>query len=121
MLKVADSFVLRTFGTASLVRADGAPVELPRGRLALLSLLAVAGDRGVSRERICDLLWPDVPTPRARHSLEQMLSVLRSRLGAGTVRFFVAHATRPAPALSRGRSRRIAALERFRLSGQDCD
>lgn len=81
MLKRPDTYLLKTFGGLHLVGSDGSPVELSRRRLALLVLLASAGDRGVARERLVAYLWPDSPTEAGRHSLEQMLSALRARLG----------------------------------------
>jgi DNA-binding SARP family transcriptional activator/TolB-like protein len=50
-------------------------------RLAVLALLAVAGERGVSRERILACLWPDTEEERARHALAQSLYALRHDLG----------------------------------------
>jgi DNA-binding SARP family transcriptional activator len=54
---------------------EGAPAQ-PR-RLALLALLAGAGDRGVSRDRLLSLLWPESDTERARHALAQLLHILQ--------------------------------------------
>jgi DNA-binding SARP family transcriptional activator len=82
LLKRPDTYLLKTFGGLHLVGSDGAPVELSRRRLALLALLAVAGERGAPRERLVAFLWPDSPTEAGRHSLEQMLSAVRARLGA---------------------------------------
>jgi DNA-binding SARP family transcriptional activator/TolB-like protein len=51
-------------------------------RLAVLALLAVAGERGVSREQFLNLLWPDTDEDRGRHALTQALYALRHDLGA---------------------------------------
>ena len=51
-----------------------------RKRLALLALLAVAGDLGVARDRILALLWPESDI-RARNTLNQFMHVLRRELG----------------------------------------
>jgi DNA-binding SARP family transcriptional activator/Tfp pilus assembly protein PilF len=51
-------------------------------RLAVLALLAVAGERGVPRDRILHLLWPDTGEERGRHALTQALYALRHDLGA---------------------------------------
>ncbi len=51
-------------------------------RLAILALLAVAGERGVSREQILTYLWPDNDEQRGRHALTQALYALRHDLGA---------------------------------------
>src|ERR1043165_2317192 len=72
---------LKAFGGLRLTAESDASVELPRRRLALLALLAVAGDRGVTRERLVTFLWPDASTESGRHSLEQLLSTLRRQFG----------------------------------------
>lgn len=75
---------LKTFGGLSLHR-DDAPVEgagAQRRRLALLALLAAAGDRGLSREKILGLLWPESDLERGRKSLAQAVYALRKEFGA---------------------------------------
>jgi DNA-binding SARP family transcriptional activator/TolB-like protein len=52
-----------------------------RRRLALLSILALARERPVGRERIIGLLWPEKPADAARHTLSEALYVLRKDLG----------------------------------------
>ena len=73
---------LRTLGGIAL-EADGSPLEGgPRRRaLALLALVASVGRRGVNRDRVIAILWPDSPTPEARHALSQTLYALRQGLG----------------------------------------
>lgn len=65
--------------------ADGRPLAgaaaQPR-RLAVLALLTVAGDRGLSREQILNYLWPDNDEERGRHALTQALYSLRKDLNA---------------------------------------
>src|SRR4051794_31220228 len=73
-----------TFGTLS-VRSDrgtvaGAAAQ-PR-RLALLALLARAGDRGVTREKVTALLWPDADDERSRRAITQGIYALRQELGS---------------------------------------
>jgi adenylate cyclase len=74
-------------------RALGRPiVEGPEGTiggaaaqrkpLALLALLAVAGARGISRDKIMAYLWPEAPADRATHRLTQVLYSLRHQLEA---------------------------------------
>lgn len=78
---------LLTFGGLALVRRDGTPPPRPRPqRLAILAVLAAAGSRGVSRERVSALFWPDADPERARHSLRQALYALRHELGAEVTR-----------------------------------
>src|SRR5262245_31321580 len=72
---------LRTLGGLSvdLVSAsDGAATR--RRPLALLALLAVAGSRGVSRDKIVAYLWPESDDERARNSLSQALTSLKREL-----------------------------------------
>jgi adenylate cyclase len=53
-----------------------------RKPLALLALLAVAGARGISRDKIMAYLWPEAPADRATHRLTQVLYSLRHELQA---------------------------------------
>ena len=62
------------------VRVAGAAVQ-PR-RLALLAVLAAAGPRGVSRDRLLALLWTDTEEERARKGLNQALYAVRRELGS---------------------------------------
>jgi len=67
------------------LRLDGREViTMPRKARALLAYLAMEDGRPVLREAISDLLWTDRGAEQARHSLRQMLLVLRRELG-GTV------------------------------------
>jgi len=59
----------------------GGNAQQPR-RLAILAVLARAGSRGVSRDRIAALLWGEVEEERARRNLNQALYALRGELGA---------------------------------------
>ncbi len=56
---------------------DGSSVSTPRLRLALLALLATAGSRGLTRDKVVAYLWPDSPDENARHALEQLLYSMR--------------------------------------------
>jgi DNA-binding SARP family transcriptional activator len=62
---------LRCFGGLFLevdgVKADGAAAQ--RRPLALLSVLAIAGEGGVSRDKLTALLWPESDGPSARNTL----------------------------------------------------
>lgn len=78
---------LCTFGGLALERRDGSlPPRLRPQRLAILAVLAASGDRGVSRERLSALFWPDTDEEHARHSLRQALYALRQELGADVIR-----------------------------------
>ena len=77
---------LLTFGGLGVVHDDGSVAPRVRPpRLALLAALATAGDRGVSRERLLALFWPDSDETRGRHSLRQSLYVLRHEIGRDVV------------------------------------
>src|SRR5574338_549196 len=74
---------LRTFGGLTL---DPEPVARAlgaghRARHALLAVLAAAGERGISRDRLFALFWPESNAARARGSLKQTLYTLRGELG----------------------------------------
>ncbi|HVX38850.1 MAG TPA: BTAD domain-containing putative transcriptional regulator [Gemmatimonadaceae bacterium] len=76
---------VRTFGGVTVTDAAGIPVssiERQRRVLALLALLAVAGERGLTRDKIVGYLWPESDAERARHSLTQALYAARRLLGA---------------------------------------
>ena len=73
---------LETFGGLTLFGAALPASAHQRRRLALLALLAAAGARGVSRDRIIALFWPERSAESGRHSLEQLLYSLRRSLGA---------------------------------------
>src|SRR6476620_4059764 len=80
-------FRLRTFGGAALFDGDR-PLDGPavqRRRIALLALLAVAGDAGLSRDKLLAFLWPETDTERARHTLSQWLHLLRRDLRSADV------------------------------------
>ena len=80
-------FRLVTFGGLGIEADDrAAPPQLRPPRLALLAVLAAAGHRGMSREKLTALFWPDSDDERARHSLRQNLYALRTGLGHDTVR-----------------------------------
>ncbi len=75
---------LQTFGGLAILR-DGAPAEgagAQRRRLALLALLAAAGERGMPREKLLLILWPESDLERARKNLAQAVYALRRDLGA---------------------------------------
>ena len=68
---------LDTLGGLALLDPAGTPVPTPRLRLALLALLAVAGGRGLTRDKLLAHLWPESTPEHARHALEQLLYSLR--------------------------------------------
>ena len=71
---------LHTFGGAVLYAADGGRLlgaGSQRRILALLSVLAASGERGLTRDKIVGILWPDSAPKRARHSLTQAMYAAR--------------------------------------------
>ncbi|AHG91848.1 transcriptional activator domain-containing protein [Gemmatirosa kalamazoonensis] len=74
-----------TLGGLSVRGDEGKPLAgaaaQPR-RMAILALLARAGERGMSREKILALLWPDAGEERGPRALAQALYALRKDLGA---------------------------------------
>jgi TolB-like protein len=76
---------LRTLGGVA-VEGETGPIggaAAQRKSLALLVLLAVAGDRGISRDRLLAYLWPETEPERAAHRLTQALYALRRSLQVG--------------------------------------
>ena len=130
---------IHTFGGFS-VRGEGdKPISgaaaQPR-RMAILALLARAGERGINREKVLALLWPDADDERGPRTLAQALYALRKDLGseeavAGARELYLDPATVAsdvsefAAAVARGDDERAVALYRgpfldgFRLTGAD--
>src|SRR5262245_16369023 len=77
------SLRIQTLGGLSAQSATGqlaGEAAQPR-RLALLALLARAGNRGISRDKLVGYLWPETDEERARRTLSQALYSLRQGLG----------------------------------------
>jgi DNA-binding SARP family transcriptional activator len=75
---------IQTLGGLSVRGDDGKSLPGSAGqprRMSILALLARAGDRGISREKILALLWPDADEQGGR-TLTQALYALRKDLGA---------------------------------------
>ena len=75
---------IRTLGGAVVEGAAGTfpGAAAQRKSLALLALLAAAGARGMSRDKIVAYLWPETDPERAGHRLTQLLYALRRDCGA---------------------------------------
>src|SRR5256714_7600663 len=75
-------FQLQLFGSPQLVRGRSLVRFRTKKHLAVLLYLHFEGRaRAISRDRLVELLWPDVPADKGRHSLSQALLAIRSRLG----------------------------------------
>lgn len=67
------------------VESPAAPLSgaaTQRRRLALLAVIAGAGDRGISRDKLLAYLWPEGDPEKARRVLAQALYALRRDLGS---------------------------------------
>ena len=69
-----------TFGGIALTDDAGNAVISQRRRLALLALLAVAGERGLTRDKLLAYLWSESASDNARHALEQLLYSMRRQV-----------------------------------------
>jgi len=75
---------LRAFGGLSVLAAAGEPmhdVAALRRPAAVLVAVAAARDRGITRDKLLGLLWPDSNPERARHSLTQAIYAARRASG----------------------------------------
>src|SRR3989475_2145940 len=73
---------LSTLGVPLLRSDAGENVRFrTRKHLALLIRLAVESGKRLSRDYLQELLWPEVPTHLARHSLAQAISVVKAKVG----------------------------------------
>jgi DNA-binding SARP family transcriptional activator/Tfp pilus assembly protein PilF len=79
-------FRLRTFGGLWLERDHQRVGGASPRWLGLLAAIVAAGDRGISRDRLLLLLWPDSTEAKARHALAQSLYSLRRELGDELIR-----------------------------------
>jgi len=85
-LSLVVTLRLRTFGGLWIENTDAATRGGVRPRrLALLALLASAGRKGLSREKVLGVLWPESEPDRARHALSQTLYNLRADLDTDVV------------------------------------
>jgi DNA-binding SARP family transcriptional activator len=70
---------LKTIG-GLWIEGEAAPSLGPRP-LALLALVAAAGKKGISRDRVVGILWAESSEEQARHTLSQTLYNLRREAG----------------------------------------
>ncbi|HSD30910.1 MAG TPA: AAA family ATPase, partial [Gemmatimonadales bacterium] len=80
--QVVPHLRLLTLGAPLLVSTTNEAVRYrTRKHFALLIRLALEPGKKFARDYLIDLLWPDVPTERGRHSLSQAITVLRQSVG----------------------------------------
>lgn len=80
---LVPGFRLRLLGTPGITGPVGGPAGPLQGQaLALLAVLACAGDRGIARDKLLTLLWPESPASPASHRLSQLAHWIRRTLGA---------------------------------------
>ena len=77
------SLRLRTFGSVYLSQdgtlLTGAAAQ--KRLLAILTVLATVGERGITRDKLLALLWSEGEPDRSRHALTQSLYHIRKALG----------------------------------------
>jgi DNA-binding SARP family transcriptional activator len=75
---------IRVLGELQVTRRDGTDVRVEEWRTGktrdLLRLLALGDGRPVRADRLTELLWPDVPSSRARNRLRTAVSQIRITL-----------------------------------------
>ena len=83
-MTTANFFRLNALGSLSLQRdgESGTPTGIQKRRLGLLAILAVAGKRGLSRDRIQSFIWPEADPAKSRHALDQLVYATRRAIDA---------------------------------------
>ncbi len=76
-------FRLKLFGSASIEGPDGPLTGRPvqRRRLGLLALLSLARERGLTRDKLIGVLWPDADPERGRHMLSDSVYRVNQAVG----------------------------------------
>jgi DNA-binding SARP family transcriptional activator len=86
-MTIRPRFRVHLLGAIAIER-DSLPwtgLSSQRKALALLALLAAAGRRGIGRDKVMVLLWPDAASDQARNALSQLLHRVRRELGEESV------------------------------------
>jgi DNA-binding SARP family transcriptional activator len=80
---MAPTLTLRLLGTPGVVREnDTSGPPLTGQALALMAVLACAGERGVAREKLLAILWPEADASSASHRLSQLVHWVRRTVDA---------------------------------------
>ena len=83
---MAPSLTLRLLGMPGVIRESGTSGPPLTGQaLALLAIMACAGERGVAREKLIAILWPESRASAASHRLSQLVHWIRRTLEAPTL------------------------------------
>ncbi len=82
---MAPALTLRLFGTPRIERFAGPAPAFGSQPLALLAVLACAGERGMPRDKVLALFWPEATPGRAAHRLSQLAHSIRRRLSPDDV------------------------------------
>lgn len=77
---------VEAFGGLAVFAQSGDSIPLQRRRMALLATLASASARGVTRDQLVGCFWPEATSEVARHSLEQLVYMIRRQFGEGVLR-----------------------------------
>jgi TolB-like protein len=77
---MAHQLILRLFGLPAVETPTGS-TAIGGQPLALLAVLACAGERGMPRDKLLALFWPEATPGRAAHRLSQLAHSIRRRLG----------------------------------------
>lgn len=87
-----EELTVRLCGFFAIERADGTSLR-PTGKkpAALLAYLAYQRGKGVTRDRLIDLLWSDRGQKQGQDSLRQAVYVIRQALGRRAKSFIVSH------------------------------
>src|SRR5215471_10857357 len=67
---------IKALGVLCVLDRHGEPIPAAaslRRPMAVLVAAAIAGDRGITRDKVLGLLWPEASAERARHSLTQAI------------------------------------------------
>lgn len=72
---------LNLLGHPCISAADGSVIDLPMGKPLAVACIVALEPSPVTRDDLAALLWGVAPAQRARHSVRQALSTLRSHVG----------------------------------------
>ena len=80
-------WLLNLLGSLSLRNESGSvpSAALQRRRLGFLAILGIAGERGISRDRLQAFLWPESPSEKSRHALDQLVYLVRRSFDADPI------------------------------------